>query len=439
MPAAPTPLTVEEELLYRRDFLRADGRMMLFGCGLAFIFSAAFAMLDYRWLGDSREFYLLLTARTLFLAFSLLTAWVAAYSESIASHEWTALVWGLLAVLLNVGVVLSRPPTFTHNVVPELAIVVLMYLILPDRIPWRFLPPLAFSASSLWLLTHVKELPTETAYLSVVSAFVAANVIGIVASIQIFRYRRRSWKSERELRSLAQERQQMLDMKNRLIATLSHEFRSPLNVISSSAILLGRYHDDIDDAQREAITRRMQAAVGRLVEMTDEALFVSRRDAGHRSVNPMAVDIHPWLAALADELQTAHAGDREVVVDIGLAIGTHLIDPVLTKRIVVNLFTNACKFAPARGRIRLSARCGPAALELEIADNGCGIPADDLPHVFEPFHRAANAAAVEGTGLGLAIVREAVELLGGRVELSSTPGQGTTAFVSLPFADACHG
>lgn len=438
MTTARPLLTPEEEALYRQDFLRVDGRRMLYGCGLGVLFSVIYAAIDFHWLGDFLPFYLLLIARGCFVAYSLLTAWVLLHSGQVGHHDRMSLTWGMLVVILNTAVVFSRPATFTHNVVPELAGVMLLYLVMPDHAPWRLLPPLALSASSIVLLLTVKQPLGSTALQSVVSAFVLANLLGIMASTQVYRYRRRTWKTERELLALAQQRQHMLAMKNRLIATLSHEFRSPLNVITSSSTLLGQYHRQLDDSQRGQVLGRMRDAIARLTEMLDEALFISRRDANRLTCRLVPIEVGAWLAELADELRAGHVGDHDFVVDIGGDIGECRIDPDLTRRIILNLVSNACKFTPAGGEVRFAAQRDATHLTLEVADRGCGIPVEEQAYVFEPFHRAANAAMIQGTGLGLSIVKETVNLLRGRVDLVSSPGRGTTVRVRLPLIGNEH-
>lgn len=436
MTAAIHKLDPEEEQLYRSDFLRPDGRRMLYGCGIGVVFNIFYGIADFSLFGDTLRFYLLMGDRLLFMTFSAATAWVILNSHKVEHHDAMTLSWGMLVMAANVPVVLSRPETYTHNLVPELAGVMMLYLLMPDRPPWRLVPPLVLTASSLGLLFSVKQPVGFVATQAVISAFVAANLIGIVVSSEIYRYRRQAWLNERELRRLALQRQHMLATKDRMIATLSHEFRSPLNVIASSSSLLGQYHGYLDESQRGQVMERMGKAIQRLTETLDEALFISRRDAHALTCQRVPVDLRSWLGKLIEELRAGDGGAHEFLVRVECATEERLTDPTLLQLIVGNLVSNACKFTPAGGWVEVVARCEPGGLELQVNDAGAGIAEEDLEYVFEPFHRGGNAALVQGTGLGLAIVREATDLLGGRVHLASRLGGGTRATVRLPCASA---
>jgi len=123
------------------------------------------------------------------------------------------------------------------------------------------------------------------------------------------------------------------------------------------------------------------------------------------------------------------------VIEIANEPATIEIDPRAAKQIVLNLLSNAIKFTQAHGQVRLSARrAGEDAFEVEVSDNGPGIPSDQLDKVFSPFWRVEDArrSAHEGTGLGLTICKKLAELLGGTIHIQSKPGEGTTVLVRLP-------
>jgi signal transduction histidine kinase len=340
---------------------------------------------------------------------------------------------------LTVLVALSRPDTFTHNLVAEIAIVALLYLIMPDNPRWRALPSLLLSAGSLGVLLLAKQPIGGVALQSVVFSYLVANVAFFVVARQIFRYRRQIWRTERAAQDLARERLEMLKIKNRLVTTLSHEFRTPLNAVASSASLLADYNARLDDAQRGAIRQRMDAAIARMTEILDQALFVARRDSARPPRPPVAVAIGPWLESLAGEIRTMHPDCPHLAVRLDCAAtGTHRIDPELTRLILGNLVANACKFTGDAGRVEVALGCDADGLVLRVCDEGIGIPADELPRVFESFYRAGNARLHPGTGLGLTIVKEATDRLGGSIEIASEAGRGTTVTVRLPWLEEAN-
>jgi signal transduction histidine kinase len=428
------PLSPSEETEYRLHFLRQDSQRMMYGCLVGGAFNLAVLSNDFQLLGDSPAFHLLLALRCGFTVLGIATIYVLLTSSRPPRHDALSLAWGLTVAPLTVVVALTRPDTFTHNLVAEIATVALLYLIMPDIPRWRALPSLLLSLGSLGVLLGFKRSIGEVALQSVVLSYLTANLAFYLVSRQLFRYRRQIWRNERMAQVLAQSRLDMLEIKNRLISTLSHEFRTPLNAIASSASLLSDYRDRLNDVQRREIRQRLDDAVVRMTEMLDEALFIARRDAGRIECRPMPVDVATWLAELAMDIRALHPADGRLTVSIaGESIGVRRIDPELTRLIAENLVANACKFTPAPGQIDVSIGCGMQGMTLRVRDEGIGIPDADRSRIFEAFYRAGNAELIRGTGLGLAIVKEAVDLLEGRITVDSAEGRGTVFEVYLPW------
>ena len=127
-----------------------------------------------------------------------------------------------------------------------------------------------------------------------------------------------------------------------------------------------------------------------------------------------------------------HHQQLEYTVDEGLH--EILLDRKLMRQLISNLVSNAIKYSPAETVVRIQLSSRDAAVILTVSDQGIGIPEADLPHLFEPFHRAANVGTISGTGLGLVITREAVELHGGTITVESQQGVGTTFHVRIPIS-----
>jgi signal transduction histidine kinase len=439
MTATPAALSAAEESLYRQHFLRQDGQRMIYGCVIGALYNLAILRNDYQLLGDTPAFHVLVALRSAFSILSAVTLMTLIVSPQPRRHDAMAIAWGLAVAPLTVLVALSRPDTFTHNLVAEIAIVALLYLIMPDNPRWRALPSLLLSAGSLGVLLLAKQPIGGVALQSVLFSYLVANFAFFFVARQIFRYRRQIWKNERTAQELAQERLEMLQMKNRLVTTLSHEFRTPLNAVASSASLLTDYRERLSDAQRTEIGQRMDAAIARMTEILDQALFIARRDSRRAARQPAAVDIGPWLESLAGEIRALHPDCPRLAVSLdGTAAGTRRIDPELTRLILGNLVANACKFTAGDGSVEVGLGCDEQGLTLRVCDEGIGIPADELPRVFESFYRAGNARLHQGTGLGLTIAKEATERLGGEIHIASEPGRGTTVAVRLPWLEEKH-
>ena len=236
------------------------------------------------------------------------------------------------------------------------------------------------------------------------------------------------------LESSLRRQSELNELRSRFVSMTSHEFRTPLASIQSSAELLRDYGDRLPAPEKEQIFQTIEDSVRRMTGMLERVLQIGRADARMLEFKPAPHDLVLLCSALVQEALTAQpaVADR-VVTDFstpGVLNGPY--DETLLRHIVVNLLSNAIKYSPAGGEIRFCITPEGAFNRLEVSDHGIGIPASELPHLFEAFHRASNVGHIHGTGLGLAIVKNSVELHGGRIEVVSEPGQGTRFLVWLP-------
>ncbi|MGY1590560.1 ATP-binding protein [Geodermatophilus sp. SYSU D00708] len=238
-----------------------------------------------------------------------------------------------------------------------------------------------------------------------------------------------------EQRARAEALAELDRAKTAFFADVSHELRTPLT------LLLGPLADVLEDsgAQLPADVREQLALAERngrrLQRLVNDLLEFASIEAGRASAVRVATDVAAYTAELAGVLRAAaeRAGLRLTVDCPPLGRPAH-VDPRMWERIVVNLVANAVKYTFVGG-IDVSLRADGDRLVLRVADTGVGIPAEELPHLFERFHRVSGSAARsrEGTGLGLALVRELVDLHGGEVTVASEPGIGSTFTVTVPF------
>jgi signal transduction histidine kinase len=229
---------------------------------------------------------------------------------------------------------------------------------------------------------------------------------------------------------LARERQkekQLHELKSRFAARTSHEFRTPLSIIMSSAELLAHYGERFSEQKRLEHRGRIEGAVREMTQMLDEILGAFRDDASEAPLKLEQVRLTELCAAVVDDLS---AGAR-VTVRCPPGLEAEL-DPRLIRRVLGNLLSNALKYSPADAPVTLSVETRGEQLWLEVRDRGVGIPEDDQLHLFEDFHRGSNVGDVPGTGLGLALARRAIELHGGDIKLSSHLNRGSTFVVKLP-------
>ncbi|MGL5808224.1 MAG: hybrid sensor histidine kinase/response regulator, partial [Xenococcaceae cyanobacterium] len=223
-------------------------------------------------------------------------------------------------------------------------------------------------------------------------------------------------------------------VKDQFLAVLSHELRSPLNPILGWSKLLLDEQLDAKTIERALTTIERNAKLQ--AKLIDDLLDISNLLSGKISLNCGDVDlIEITKAALETARQPSEAKSQTLQLQINSKIGTVRGDRDRLQQIVWNLLSNAVKFTPPQGHIQIGLETIGDLIKLTIQDNGCGIEADFLPHVFDYFRQADTSSTRHfgGLGLGLTLARQLVELHGGTIVAESAGiGQGTTFTVSLP-------
>jgi len=223
-------------------------------------------------------------------------------------------------------------------------------------------------------------------------------------------------------------------LKSTFVAMTSHEFRTPLTSILSSEELLRHYADRLPAGERDALFVNIETAVRRMIAMLDKMLIIGRADADLLEFKPVATDLAKLCRALLDETHSANGNTdaARLVLRMDEADEIALVDEKLLRHSLGNLLSNAVKYSPEGGEVALVVLRRSGVIVFEVTDQGIGIPAADLPRLFESFHRASNVGSIGGTGLGLAIVKRAVECHGGSIDVHSQPGRGTRFCVTIP-------
>lgn len=232
-------------------------------------------------------------------------------------------------------------------------------------------------------------------------------------------------------RALAQE-MELSELKSRFVSMTSHEFRTPLSTILSSAELLEYYLQDWPPDKKLEHLHRIQQAVLHMTEMLNGILVLGRADAGKLESNPHWFDAVAWCQDLIEESRVHARSNQQISLETAGAPRPIWADEKLLRQALGNLLSNAIKYSPQGGPIRLSIDYAEHQITFTISDQGIGIAAEDSDRLFEAFHRGRNVGNVAGTGLGLAIAKEAVELHAGHIEVASTVGGGATFSIVLP-------
>lgn len=253
-------------------------------------------------------------------------------------------------------------------------------------------------------------------------------------STDIGEYKRlQSEARERErLQLLLDKELELRDVRNRFMSMLSHEFRSPLSAIFTAADMLDHYADRITADARQQRYNDIREQVKRLIELLDDFLTMMRSERVGLEFTPTLIDLVEFCRALMTEFQTEdhHPFLLDAKVDQAPVQG----DEKLLRHALGNLFTNAVKYSPQGGAIKVEIWDEDKKFCVQVADEGIGIPESDQATLFDAFKRGNNVGKIPGTGLGLAIARQSVELHNGTISLKSTPGSGSTFTIRIPAA-----
>jgi PAS domain S-box-containing protein len=244
--------------------------------------------------------------------------------------------------------------------------------------------------------------------------------------------------AEEELKRTLEQEKELNDLKSRFITMVSHEFRTPLTVINSSAEILHLNVEKMPTDKQTMHLERVMASSRRIEEMLNDVLALARNEAGKTQAVFAPLNLQALCQEITTELNDAessgdarNASPRVQFSYVSSVETLPALDAKLMRSIVTNLLSNALKYSNKDALFRVE--CAPDFITLEVADSGIGIPQEDQKRLFEAFHRARNTGAIKGTGIGMSIVKYAVEAHGGTIEFSSKENEGTTFVVRIPF------
>lgn len=226
-----------------------------------------------------------------------------------------------------------------------------------------------------------------------------------------------------------EKEKELNELKSRFVSMASHEFRTPLSTILSSAYLVSKYVSGEDQPKRDRHIQRIVSSVNMLTDILNDFLSVGKIEEGKMQVRFTEFNLQGFMDHLGAELQPIFKKDQKVS---HLHSGQEVVflDQSLLKHIVMNLVSNAIKFSPEDGIIEIRTEVEENGnVSMAVKDSGIGIPDEDQEHLFERFFRGTNVVNIQGTGLGLHIVSKYVELMNGTIECRSKVGEGTEFFI----------
>lgn len=239
-------------------------------------------------------------------------------------------------------------------------------------------------------------------------------------------------RSQAELNEALSKEKELNEIKSRFVSMASHEFRTPLSTVLSSAALISRYTTTEEQDKRDKHIRRIKDSVKHLNELLEDFLSLGKLEEGRVLAEMGEFKVREFLDEVVEDMRSLAKPGQQIHC-VCTDEFNFITDKRLLRNILINLLNNASKFSDPGANIWLTVRREPGGpMTLSVRDEGIGISQEDQQHLFSSFFRGANALNIEGTGLGLHIVQRYAALLGGTLKLESVLGQGTTITVGVP-------
>ena len=238
--------------------------------------------------------------------------------------------------------------------------------------------------------------------------------------------------AELALRGALEREKEVSNMKTRFVSVASHEFRTPLTNIFMAAETLTNYRHKMQPQQIEEKLNRVREQVRYMVAILDDVIESSKMQNNYVDFKPCDNNMDSVCLEIIQEFREQEAYLDRIQYQSDCHDLVFKFDARLMRQVINNILSNALKYSPSDKKVRVLLVQTQQQVLLEVTDQGIGIPKDDLKHIFEPFYRANNVGKISGTGLGMNITQKAIELHGGKVNIDSEPGIGTTFSVQIP-------
>ena len=236
--------------------------------------------------------------------------------------------------------------------------------------------------------------------------------------------------SKEELTKALSKEKELSDLKSRFVSMASHEFRTPLSTILSSASLVAKYTETDQQENRDKHINRIKTSVNNLTDLLNEFLSIGKIEDGKIVSHFALFNIKELLQSISNEMQSLVKSGQQITYS-HRGDTTVNLDPSLLRNVILNLLSNAIKFSPENEIISITSSTGKNKINIRVKDKGLGISKEDQAHLFERFFRGANVTNIQGTGLGLHIVSKYIELMNGQISCNSTLEKGTEFLITF--------
>ncbi len=237
--------------------------------------------------------------------------------------------------------------------------------------------------------------------------------------------------SQQELSEALDKERELNEIKSRIVSMASHEFRTPLSAVLSSASLLSKYIKEEDQDKRNRHIERIKGAVKNLNEILEDFLSLGKLNEGKVNTVNSPFELDAFIEETTEDIKGLLKDGQKFQYDHrgGNSVNS---DKKLLKNIILNLISNAIKFSEPDTIIKIESNISDELATIKITDQGLGISTTDQGYLFSSFFRGANVVNIQGSGLGLHIVKRYLELMNGTIDLKSKINEGTTFTISIP-------
>ncbi len=280
--------------------------------------------------------------------------------------------------------------------------------------------------------TITTELTNAQHYFSLYGVPLEHSAKGVTTALLVELDITKAKQTELEIQKNLAREIKLNEMKSRFVTMASHEFRTPLSAIASSATLIGKYQQDHEQEKRDKHIQRIKRSVADLTVILDDFLSLDKLESDQMGVNLTETHLLDFFQQITDEFSTTLKTNQTLLPTLKINLEKGKIDSAIIKNCCFNLLSNASKYSADNGKIKFLVEADPGLLKISVADTGIGIPKSEQPLLFSRFFRAKNATNIQGTGLGLNIVKRYAELMRGQISFKSELDKGTTFTLTIP-------
>ena len=238
--------------------------------------------------------------------------------------------------------------------------------------------------------------------------------------------------AENELRIMLEQQKELSDLKTLFVSMVSHEFRTPLTIIKSSAQMVSKFKQKLSDTEKENYLERIQKSVDNLTELIENVVFIGKNDNNKIDYNFKEFDIYNLIEDVIKNFKNDGNENRNFIVEFQTNEKNIFSDKKLIQMVLNNLISNAVKYSSIDKSIIVVVSMQEKYLSISVQDFGIGIPENEQKNIFELFYRAGNTTEISGSGIGLAVVKESILKLGGKIDMNSKLGFGSEFRIFLP-------